>query len=181
MTRGGLSARPLAARHAAYTISPSAEKGLPDSCCSRLAGRCAGWPKLQSTAPIIALGRRLRMLGSPTTRGRLVSCAIVTRRVAFCRTENIGTPNLSYAAQYLACALPCERFTPTLTASPCITRGRCGSLSLHRSGLAPPTFRQSPGAPVHSIKSGHRRPRLGSRGMRNSLVGCGCTTALGAR
>jgi hypothetical protein len=98
--------------------------------------------------------RRLRMPGSPTTRGRRMSCVIVTRRVAFCGTENIGTPNLSYAAQYLACAFPCERFTPTLTSSPCITRGRCGSLSLHRSGLAPPTFRQSPGAPVHSIKSG---------------------------
>jgi hypothetical protein len=61
--------------------------------------------------------RRLRMPGSPTTRGRRVSCAIVTLRVAFCRTENIGAPNLSYAAQYLACALPCERFMPTLTSS----------------------------------------------------------------
>jgi hypothetical protein len=27
---------------------------------------------------------------------------------------NISTPNLSYAAQYLACALPCERFTSAL-------------------------------------------------------------------
>jgi hypothetical protein len=56
--------------------------------------------------------RLLRMPGSTTTRGRLVSCGIDTRRVAFCGTENISTPNLSYAAQYLACALPCERFTP---------------------------------------------------------------------
>ena len=55
--------------------------------------------------------RLLRMPGSTTTRGRQVSCDSDTGRVAFCRTENISTPNLSYAAQYLACALPCERFT----------------------------------------------------------------------
>jgi hypothetical protein len=32
--------------------------------------------------------------------------------------ENISTPNLSYAAQYLACALPCERFTSALADIP---------------------------------------------------------------
>ena len=58
--------------------------------------------------------RLLRMPGSTTTRGRHVSCVIDTSRVAFCGTENISTPNLSYAAQYLACALPCERFTSAL-------------------------------------------------------------------
>jgi hypothetical protein len=46
-----------------------------------------------------------------------VSCDIDTSRVAFCGTENISTPNLSYAAQYLAYALPCERFTPALADS----------------------------------------------------------------
>jgi hypothetical protein len=61
--------------------------------------------------------RLLRVPGSTTTRGRHASCDIDTGRVAFCGTENIGTPNLSYAAQYLARALPCERFTPTLTGS----------------------------------------------------------------
>jgi hypothetical protein len=80
--------------------------------------------------------RLLRMPGSTTTRGQHVSCAIDTRRIAFCGTENIGTPNLSYAAQYLACALPCERFTSALADKPCITGGRCGSLLLHRDGLA---------------------------------------------
>jgi hypothetical protein len=58
--------------------------------------------------------RLLRMPGSTTTRGQRASCDIDARCVAFCGTENIGTPNLSYAAQYLACALPCERFTPAL-------------------------------------------------------------------
>lgn len=94
--------------------------------------------------------RLLRMPGSTTTRGRHVSRDIDTGRVAFCGTENISTPNLSYAAQYLACALPCERFTSALADSPCITRGRCGSLHLHRDGLPPSTFCRSPGAPVHT-------------------------------
>jgi hypothetical protein len=96
--------------------------------------------------------RLLRMPGSTTTRGQHASCDIDTRRVAFCGTENIGTPNLAYAAPYLACALPCERFATALAGNPRITRGRCGSLPLHRDGLPPSTFCRSPGAPVHLIK-----------------------------
>jgi hypothetical protein len=34
-----------------------------------------------------------------------------------------------------------------------MTRGRCGSLNLHRKGLAPSTSCRSPGAPVHPNKS----------------------------
>jgi hypothetical protein len=63
-------------------------------------------------------------------RGRPVSRDIDTGRIAFCGTENISTPNLSYAAQYLACAFPCERFTSALADNPRITRGRYGSLLL---------------------------------------------------
>src|SRR4029077_14310696 len=48
--------------------------------------------------------------------------------------------HLSYAAQYLACALPCERFTSALADNLCTTRGRYGSLRLHRDGLRPSTF-----------------------------------------
>jgi hypothetical protein len=58
--------------------------------------------------------RLLRMPGSTTTRGQHVSCDLDTGCVAFCWTENISAPNLAYAAQYLACALPCERFTSAL-------------------------------------------------------------------
>ena len=36
-----------------------------------------------------------------------------------------------------------------------MTRGRCGSLRLHRGGLAPPTSRRSPGARVHPVKVKH--------------------------
>ena len=99
--------------------------------------------------------RLLRMPGSTTTRGRRVSCDIDTSRVAFCGTENISTPNLSYAAQYLACALPFVRFTFVLADNPRITRGQCGSLLLHRDGLPPSTSCRFPGAPVHSIRSRH--------------------------
>ncbi len=35
--------------------------------------------------------------------------------------------------------------------SPRMTRGRCGSLHLHRRGLSPHTSCRSPGAPVHPI------------------------------
>jgi hypothetical protein len=35
-----------------------------------------------------------------------VSCDDDTNHLAFCWTENISAPNLSYAAQYLAYALP---------------------------------------------------------------------------
>ena len=111
-------------------------------------------PRLAVTAMEISpfpCKRLLCMPGSTMTRGRHVSCDIDKGRIAFCGTENIGTPNLSYAAQYLACALPCERVCPR--EQTCITRGRCGSLRLHRDGLPPSTFCRSPGAPVHLINS----------------------------
>jgi hypothetical protein len=40
-----------------------------------------------------------------------------------------------------------------------MTRGRCGSLRLHRNGLAPSTFRRSPGAPVHHINNAKSKIR----------------------
>ena len=43
-------------------------------------------------------GRLLRMLGSATTRGRLVSRDHDTDHLAFCWTENISAPNLTYAS-----------------------------------------------------------------------------------
>jgi hypothetical protein len=52
--------------------------------------------------------------------------------------------------------------------NPCITRGRCGSLLLHRDGLPPSAFCRSPGAPVHSIRSG-----LVHRSMRSLAIGFG--------
>ena len=54
-------------------------------------------PRLAGTAMEISRfprKRLIRMPGSTTTRGRLVSCDDDTGPVAFCWTENIGTPNL---------------------------------------------------------------------------------------
>jgi hypothetical protein len=59
--------------------------------------------------------RLLRMPGFTTTRGWLVSCDNDTNHFSFCRTENICAPNLSYTAQYLAYAHPCQRFACGLT------------------------------------------------------------------
>src|SRR5580704_8101667 len=56
------------------------------------------------------------------------------------------------------------RFAPH--GSPRMTRGRCGSLCLHRRGLSPHTSCRSPGAPVHPII-----PRW--RGERGELTPCG--------
>src|SRR5271165_430409 len=44
------------------------------------------------------------------------------------------------------------RFAPR--GSPRMTRGRCGSLHLHRRGLSPHASCRSPGAPVHLISNG---------------------------
>jgi hypothetical protein len=59
--------------------------------------------------------RLLRMLGSTTTRGWLVSCDDDATHFAFCWTGNISAPNLSYAAPYLTYALPYQRFACSLT------------------------------------------------------------------
>jgi hypothetical protein len=77
-------------------------------------------PRLAGTAMEISrfpCKRLPRVPGSTTTRGQQASCDIDARRVAFCGTENIGTPNLSYAAPYLACVRPCERFTSALASN----------------------------------------------------------------
>ena len=90
------------------------------------------------------------MPGSTTTRGWLMSRHDDTHHVAFCGTNNIGTPNLAYAAQYLACAFPCERFAASLADRRASLGAGVARLGLHRGGLAPPTFRRSPGALVHT-------------------------------
>jgi hypothetical protein len=46
-----------------------------------------------------------------------VSCDNDANHLAFCWTENISAPNLSYAAQYLAYELPYQRFADALAGS----------------------------------------------------------------
>ena len=56
------------------------------------------------------------MPGSPTTPGRPGTRDHAPVRVAFRDLKRVGTRDTtSYAAQWLACALPCRRFALTLT------------------------------------------------------------------
>ena len=52
---------------------------------------------------------------STTTRSRPMSRDHDMGRIAFCRTESIGAPKLVFAAQWLAYAIPCQRFASPLT------------------------------------------------------------------
>ncbi len=54
------------------------------------------------------------MPGSRTTRGRPAARHRAAVRVAFRWVNGVGTPDESFAAQYLAYALPCRRFVPDL-------------------------------------------------------------------
>jgi len=52
------------------------------------------------------------MPGSQTTRGRTDTRDSMSTRIAFHDTYGVGTPEIiTYAAQWLACTLPCRRFT----------------------------------------------------------------------
>jgi hypothetical protein len=55
------------------------------------------------------------MPGSQTTRGQTDTRSNVSIRVAFHESYRVGTPEkITYAAQCLACTLPCRRFADTL-------------------------------------------------------------------
>ena len=55
------------------------------------------------------------MPGSRTTRGRPAARHRAATRVAFRWVNGVGTPDESFAAQYLAYALPCRRFAADLS------------------------------------------------------------------
>jgi hypothetical protein len=56
------------------------------------------------------------MPGSPTTPGRLGTRAGAPVRVAFRDLKRVGARKITcFAAQWLACALPCRRFAHILT------------------------------------------------------------------
>src|SRR6266576_800359 len=82
---------------------------------------------------------RLHMPGSLTTPGRPSACVGAPVRIAFHEEHRVGTRDKAFAAQWLALCTP----LPTLRRRPRerlrTARGRCGSLLLHREGLAPST------------------------------------------
>jgi hypothetical protein len=112
-------------------------------------------------------GRRWRSPGS-RTKGFCACLGLRRRGVGMCLAistpavlPSVGTENIStelVLRRSIPRLHPCERLTSALADNPCITRGRYGSLHLHRDGLPPSTFCRSPGAPVHSIKSGPSAP-----------------------
>ena len=58
------------------------------------------------------------MPGSSTTPGCRSARDVAFRHVAFRRVNNVGArDNLAFAAQWLACAIPCRRFATGLAAS----------------------------------------------------------------
>src|SRR4029077_10337262 len=90
---------------------------------------------------------RPHMPGSPTTPGRPGTRARAPVRVAFRDLKRVGTrDSTSFAAQWLACALPCRRFAVTLAGANARLGAEMVSLRLPRGGLAPPTPCRSPGA-----------------------------------
>ena len=87
------------------------------------------------------------MPGSSTTPGRPGARACAPDRVAFHYLNSVGTRDLNLFRGSMAglCApLPTLRRRPR--GRPRTARGRCGSLLLHRVGLAPSTPCRSPGA-----------------------------------
>jgi hypothetical protein len=91
------------------------------------------------------------MPGSPTTQDRSGTRDVAPVRFAFRVCNHVGVLDEKYfVAQWLACTLPCQRFRRTPHGMLRMTRGQCGSLHLHRNGLAPSTPYRSPGA-LHRI------------------------------
>jgi hypothetical protein len=95
-------------------------------------------------------GRLLRMPGSATTRGRLVAPSRLLSDGKHQRSELV----LRHSIPSLRTPLSTLRLQPRHHTR--MTRDRCGSLRLHRGGLAPPTFHWSSRStrPQH-----HNRPR----------------------
>lgn len=56
------------------------------------------------------------MPGSVTSRGRSRARDHARDRIAFRLRDTVGTPIVDFAAQWLACTLPCRRFAPGLAA-----------------------------------------------------------------
>jgi hypothetical protein len=72
-------------------------------------------PQVRPVRTVTVVKRDVGEMVSFTGRIQAESCDDDTDHLAFCWTENISAPNLSYAAQYLAYALPYQRFACSLT------------------------------------------------------------------
>jgi hypothetical protein len=88
------------------------------------------------------------MPGSSTTPGRSSARASAPARVAFRSLNGVGTRNMtSFAAQWLACAIPYRRFAATLANS----GARLGADAVRYSFIATDSHRLVlVGLPAHS-------------------------------
>ena len=126
-------------------FSPSCIAGFGSSPSRREPIRLA--PPVNGETSRFPYKERAYMPGSQTTQSRSHARVDACDRMAFRRSDGVGAPNEAFAAQWLAYTSPCRRFACRLPADTRTARGRCGSLLLHRSGLAPPAPCRSPGAP----------------------------------
>ena len=79
------------------------------------------------------------------------SCLAMTNHLAFCWDGKHQRPELVLRRSIPSLRTPLSTLRLRPHDHTRMTRGRCSSLRLHRDGLAPSTFRRSPGAPVHHI------------------------------
>jgi hypothetical protein len=89
---------------------------------------------------------RLHMPGSLTTPGRPGARADAPEYVAFRHMHGVGTQNRNFRGSMAGLRAPLSTLRRGPHGQPRMTRGRCGSLLLHRKGLAPSTPCRSPGA-----------------------------------
>ena len=80
------------------------------------------------------------MPGSQTTQGRLDTCAGVSDHVAFHESYRVSTLENHLRGSMAGLHAPLSTLRRTPHGMLRMTRGQCGSLHLHRNGLAPTYF-----------------------------------------
>ncbi len=115
------------------------------------------FPMRTTAARVLSLWSTVRSPGSRTksvctcqglpTPGRPGTRVGVPVRIAFRTSKNVGARDeVIFAVQWLGLRAPLSTLRRHPRGGRRMTRGRCGSLLLHRGGLAPPTLCRSPGA-----------------------------------
>src|SRR5262249_38924168 len=89
---------------------------------------------------------RLHMPGSLTTPGRPGARGDAPGCVAFRHLHGVGTQNRNFRGSMAGLCAPLSTLRRHPRGHLRMTRGRCGSLLLHRKGFAPSTPCRSPGA-----------------------------------
>jgi hypothetical protein len=113
------------------------------------------------------------MPGSVTTPGRPSTCDSLLWRIAFRLANNVGIRNHDYGSMVGWQCIPLPRLRRRPGERRRTARGRCGSLILHRNGLAPYTPCRSPGALAnvcHGVNDGAAALLLASPEAAKNMV-----------